>query len=244
MTRTTKTTRPDTAAAARAFIETEIEGGPAILALVDSRKLRLIPDPQVRMVWGLVDAATELAVAVIYLADDDFEVNEERLEAIAPPLGDDDRAWLADCLADDDDDEPTDSDAQAIDEAAELVASTSRDLGLMILRERIAQEIEAMLPTIPCPDFDRSCACSLCYETHAIRSAAAVARGQKTKPRPRGHAVLKLDERQARALLALVSKLEAGAAERNSEHDDKSARGELVAARAVIRHLAELGVTS
>ena len=66
------------------------------------------------------------AVAVIYLADDDFEVNEERLEAIAPPLGDDDRAWLADCLADDDDDEPTDSDAQAIDEAAELVASTTR----------------------------------------------------------------------------------------------------------------------
>ena len=45
-------------------------------------------------------------------------------------------------------------------------------------RERIAQEIEAMLPTIPCPDFDRSCACSLCYETHAIRSAAAVARGR------------------------------------------------------------------
>ena len=45
------------------------------------------------------------------------------------------------------------------------------------LRERVAQEIEACLPT-PCPDLGRGCACSLCYETHAYRDAARIARGQ------------------------------------------------------------------
>lgn len=45
-------------------------------------------------------------------------------------------------------------------------------------RERIAQEIEACLPT-PCRDLGRGCACSLCYETHAYRDAARIARGQK-----------------------------------------------------------------
>ena len=44
------------------------------------------------------------------------------------------------------------------------------------LRERIAQEIEACLPT-PCRDLGRGCACSLCYETHAYRDAARIARG-------------------------------------------------------------------
>lgn len=45
------------------------------------------------------------------------------------------------------------------------------------LRERIAREIEACLPT-PCRDLGRGCACSLCYETHAYRDAARIARGQ------------------------------------------------------------------
>jgi hypothetical protein len=62
-------------------------------------------------------------------------------------------------------------------EQVEAMCASAVARAVLAERERIAQEIEACLPT-PCRDLGRGCACSLCYETHAYRDAARIARGQ------------------------------------------------------------------
>lgn len=67
----------DTAEDVKRFIETELESTVATLLLngINGGVLNLVPDPHYKMVWGVLLGGW--AVAVLYLADADAEVDEE-----------------------------------------------------------------------------------------------------------------------------------------------------------------------
>ena len=75
----TDSSYPDTAAGARALMADLLEGDywEKLVQLEAAGLLTLIPDPEVKNVWGLVLPDTKRAALVLYLADGDCEWDDE-----------------------------------------------------------------------------------------------------------------------------------------------------------------------
>lgn len=74
----------DTAEGARSLIEWALDrkAAEALLARIDRATCRLVPDPSVPFVWGVLDTNGKARV-VLYLIDGDFEADENWLGEVA-----------------------------------------------------------------------------------------------------------------------------------------------------------------
>lgn len=68
----------DTEVGAKGLIAETIVNGEQVLKAIAEGRASLVPDPQVTNVWGVRDADGKVR-AVLYLAEGDFEADEEWL---------------------------------------------------------------------------------------------------------------------------------------------------------------------